>query len=44
MLANATGIALGNVRNVISGLEDAGYVLQVGQKMATVTEQKGIAG
>ncbi|MNK61717.1 hypothetical protein D3C87_808820 [compost metagenome] len=32
MLANATGVALGNIKNVISGLDDAGYVLHVGQK------------
>ncbi|RBQ11541.1 type IV toxin-antitoxin system AbiEi family antitoxin [Pedobacter miscanthi] len=31
-LAGATDVALGNVKNVINGLEEAGYVLQVGPK------------
>jgi len=42
ILANATGIALGNVKNVISGLAEAGYVLQVGKKRQILQNKRAL--
>ncbi|WP_316826357.1 type IV toxin-antitoxin system AbiEi family antitoxin [Pedobacter miscanthi] len=42
ILANATGVALGNVKNVISGLEEAGYVLQIGQKRQVLQNKRAL--
>lgn len=42
MLANATGVALGNVKNVILGLQEAGYVLEVGQKRRLLQNRKAL--
>lgn len=42
MLANATGVALGNIRNVISGLQETGYVLQVGKKRRLLQNKRAL--
>lgn len=40
MLANATGVALGNIKNVLDGLEDAGFVLKINTKKLQLQNKK----
>jgi len=42
VLANATRVALGNVKNVISGLDEAGYVLQIDQKRQVLQNKRAL--
>lgn len=42
MLANATGVALGNIKNVIVGLKEAGYVLKIGPKRLRLQNKKAL--
>lgn len=39
-LANLTDVALGNINNVIEGLRDAGYILQVNEKTFKINKRK----
>jgi len=42
LLAHATGVALGNIKNVITGLEEAGYVLQTGKKRQVLQNKRAL--
>lgn len=42
VLANATRVALGNVKNVIGGLDEAGYVLQIDQKRQVLQNKRAL--
>ena len=39
-LADATDVALGNIKNVIGGLKDAGFILQVTEKVMKLQNKK----
>jgi len=42
ILAAATGVALGNIKNVIVGLEDAGFILKINAKKLQLQNKKAL--
>ena len=41
-LADITGVALGNIKNVIEGLKDAGFILQINEKMMQLQNKRAL--
>ncbi len=41
-LAEITGVALGNIRNVIEGLKDAGFILQINEKTMQLRNKRAL--
>jgi hypothetical protein len=39
-LAEITGVALGNIKNIIEGLNDAGYILRINKKQIRLQQKK----
>lgn len=41
-LAEATGVALGNIRNIMDGLKDAGFILQIDNRTLKLQNKKAL--
>jgi hypothetical protein len=41
-LARATGVALGNIKNIILGLEQSGFILQINEKQMVLQNKKAL--
>ena len=41
-LADITGVALGNIKNVIEGLKDAGFILQINDKTIQIQNKRAL--